>query len=118
MKGVKNMLIDAKLHDASLEVNAKIAEQASILCLQYGWDYERAKKYVLKMNPNFEEHSKRGFIKEKASRNCSITSCEAGMKLAEKTKKLMRSEKLPFDKAHARVYEKNPELVKIYAYGD
>jgi hypothetical protein len=112
------MLIETKLHDVSLEASAKIAEQASILCLQYGWDYERAEKYVMEKNPSLVELSENGCTKEEASRNCPMTSYKAGMELAEKTKQLMRSEKLPFDKAYARVYEKNPELVKIYAYGD
>lgn len=111
---------EKELHFKSLEAAAELAEKASLIALERGWNYERAAEYVASMDPDLCEMEVKGYVSEKESGEYSYTSLEAGNVLADKAKELMRAEGTTYDQAMTRICAKpeNSELVKAYAYAD
>jgi hypothetical protein len=107
-------------HYVSLEASAKLAEKASKIALERDWDYAKAVEYIKMLNPISSELEKHGYLSEEEFCSYSMTTKEAGDKLADMAKELMKAEKITYDQAIARIYasEENEELLRSYAQTD
>ena len=115
-----NQLTEKERHFKSLEASAEIAEKASLIALERGWDYKKAVNYVTKMDSRLAELQMHGYISETESRDYTYSSHEAATLISEKATALMKAERITYAEAVSKILSdpQNREIGRCYSEND